>query len=64
MFMTRSGCRFLQQVEESHRSIGRLDTMNSPAFVAQGGTGLLGLAQELRPRCEELVRLKGERLPK
>ena len=40
------------------------DYMNSRAFAAQGGTGLLGLAKELRPRCEELVRLKGERLPK
>ena len=40
------------------------DYMNSRAFAAQGGTGLLGLAQELRPRCEEMVRLKGERLHK
>ena len=38
--------------------------MNSRAFAARGGIGLLGLAQELRPRCEEQVRFKGARLPK
>ena len=38
--------------------------MNSDAFASPGGTGLLGLAKELRPRCEELIRRKGERLPK
>ena len=27
------------------------DHLNSPAFAAPGGTGLLGLAKELRPRC-------------
>ena len=41
------------------------DYMNSPAFAASpGGAGLLGLAKELRPRCEELVRRQGERIPK
>ena len=40
------------------------DHLNSPAFKAPGGQGLMGLAKELRPRCEELVRRKGERLPK
>ena len=38
--------------------------MNSPAFAACGGEGLMGLARELRSRCEELKRRKGERLPK
>ena len=33
-------------------------------FASPGGTGLLGLGKELRPRCEELIRRKGERLPK
>jgi hypothetical protein len=48
---------------------GRMDKvenhMNSPAFArAGGGGGLEKLAKELRPRCQELIRLKGERLPK
>ena len=38
--------------------------MNSDAFAAPGGRGLYGLAQEMRARCEELVRRKGGRLPK
>ena len=45
----------MQQVE---------DYMNSPSFSACGGDGLLGLAKELRPRCEAMIKLKGERLPK
>ena len=40
------------------------DHMNSPAFATKDGTGLLGLAKDLRPRCKELVRRRGERLPK
>ena len=39
--------------------------MNSAAFArADSGRGLAGLAVELRQRCEALVALKGERLPK
>ena len=38
--------------------------MNSPEFAASGGTGLEGLAKEMRERCRKLIRLKGERLPK
>ena len=38
--------------------------MNSAAFVACGGSGVSGLAKQLRDRCEEVVRRKGERLPK
>ena len=38
--------------------------MNAPAFAAPGGSGLGGLAKELRPRCQAVVRLKGERVPK
>ena len=38
--------------------------MNSPDFAARYGTGLLGWAKELRPRCEALIRALGERLPK
>jgi len=45
----------MQQVE---------DHMNSAAFTACGGQGLMGLARELRGGCEELKRRKGERLPK
>ena len=40
------------------------DHLNSPAFAAAGGRGLDGLARELHARCEQLVRLKGERLAK
>ena len=40
------------------------DHLNSAAFAAPGGTGLLGLAKELRPRCQKVVDLKGERVPK
>ena len=38
--------------------------MNSPAFSAAGGRGLCGLARDLRWRCEEVAKRKGERLPK
>ena len=34
------------------------------AFAAPGGRGLEGLAKDLRSRCTELIRRKGERLPK
>ena len=40
------------------------DYMNSPSFAACGGQGLMGLAKELRDRCEEVIRRQGERLPK
>ena len=33
------------------------DHLNSAAFAAPGGTGLLGLAKELRPRCQRVVDL-------
>ena len=38
--------------------------LNSPNFRAHGGRGMCGLAKDLRRRCAEVVRLKGERLPK
>ena len=38
--------------------------LNSAAFAAPGGAGLMGLAKELRPRCQKVVDLKGERVPK
>ena len=38
--------------------------LNSAAFAAPGGAGLMGLAKELRPRCQKVVELKGERVPK
>ena len=47
--------RRMQQVE---------DHMNSDAFAAPGGQGLLGLAKELRSRCEEMIRRGGQRVPK
>ena len=37
--------------------------MNSPELAAPGGAGLEGLAKGLRKRCEEVIRMKGERLP-
>ena len=40
------------------------DHMNSPAFAAADGGGLPSLAKDLRERCELLIELKGERLPK
>ena len=40
------------------------DFMNSDDFQAPWGAGLLGLAKELLPRCREVVKLKGERIPK
>ena len=36
--------------------------MNSTNFGTGGG--LVSLAKQLRPRCEELIRVEGERLPK
>ena len=39
--------------------------MNSPKFKAKGtGRGLMGLAQDLRARCQQVVDLDGERIPK
>ena len=38
--------------------------MNSASFKAPDGRGLEGLAKDLMWRCEEVVRLKGERIPK
>ena len=40
------------------------DYMNSPAFAAEGGRGLSGLAKDLRSRCARVIKLKGERIPK
>ena len=40
------------------------DHLNSDAFASPSGMGLAGLARELRPRCEELIKRKGQRLPK
>ena len=45
----------MQQVE---------DHMNSDAFAAPDGRGLLGLAKELRSRCEDMIRRGGQRIPK
>jgi len=42
-----------------------VEWMNGPEFAKEnGGGGLEGLAKGLRARCEELVKRKGERLPK
>jgi hypothetical protein len=38
--------------------------LNSSQFAAPDGKGLDGLARRLRARCSEVVRLKGERIPK
>ena len=39
--------------------------MNSMKFKSKGnGRGLMGLAQDLRARCEEVVYREGERIPK
>ena len=38
--------------------------MNSQAFSAASGRSLCGLIRDLRWRCEEVVKRKGERLPK
>ena len=40
------------------------DFMNSDDFSAEGGGGLQKLAKELPDRCRELLKRKGERLPK
>ena len=37
---------------------------NSPSFAACGGQGLMGLAKDLRTRCELVVSLQGECVPK
>ena len=39
--------------------------MNSAKFKAkEGGRGLMGLAQDLRARCQQVVDKEGERIPK
>ena len=38
--------------------------MNSSKFAAKKGRGLMGLAQDLRARCQLVVDLGGERIPK
>ena len=40
------------------------DHMDSSDFAAIHGKALMGLAIELRPRCEQLIRRQGESLPK
>ena len=40
------------------------DHMNSDAFAAPGGAGLIGFARELRSQCEEVMRRQGQRIPK
>ena len=40
------------------------DYMNSGEFYRPDGRGLLGLAKDLRTRCEEVVKHQGERIPK
>jgi hypothetical protein len=40
------------------------DHLNSDDFAAPDGTGLLGLAKELRGRCQTVLLSKGERVPK
>ena len=45
-----------------------LDTpvwFDSAAFAKKdGGRGLMGLAKELQGRCDLVIKLKGERIPK
>ena len=38
--------------------------LNSDKFASDHGEGLEGLARRLRARCAEVVRRKGERIPK
>ena len=38
--------------------------MNSPQFAAPGKGGLGDLAKDMRKRCLEVIRLRGERIPK
>ena len=55
-----------------HESVGHFTArmrrveahMNSEAFAAPGGRGLNGLSKGLRARCQEVVRLRGGRIPK
>ena len=56
LFETPAQFRLRMQKVEDH--------MNSDDFASPGGRGLEGLAKELRPRCEELIRCQGARLPK
>ena len=46
------------------RMVKVADHLNSPEFAAAGGSGLEGLAKDMPNRCKEVIRLKGERLPK
>ena len=38
--------------------------LNSPDFCMPGGRGLDGLARDMRARCAEVVKRKGQRIPK
>ena len=40
------------------------DHMNSFPFAAVGGRGLMGLAKDLRSRCEHVIASGGQRVPK
>ena len=52
-----------ETVEQFRRRMEKVaEHMNSASFGTGGGLG--SLAKQLRPRCEELVRVAGERLPK
>ena len=56
LFETTAHFKLRMQLIEDH--------LNSDDFTASGGRGLLGLAKDLRPRCQEIIARKGARLPK
>ena len=61
VMIVNSPC-LLAEVRSCRRMENVAEHMNSASFGTGGG--LASLAKQLRPRCEELIRVAGERLPK
>ena len=59
-------CKHLNEtVKQFKTRVAKVEAhLNSKSFAAPNGQGLEGLARELRARCKQVVKLKGERIPK
>ena len=67
LFDTDFACRQLHETRAQFVLRAKLveKYMNSRQFQAKhGGRGLLGLAEDLRSRCQSVIDKKGERIPK
>ena len=66
LLSTTFACRTVGETAEKFRErLKKVEAhLNSPEFKAKGGGGLEELGKSMRERCEEVVKRKGERIPK